>query len=295
MKRLITSIFTVFITIYAIGQAPIVSNTAKQMPARGNAAIDLEQPAFYKNHQANALVGSNQGSSRGGVEFIAIGTAYNLYTILLESQGQVSYMPAINSVAFVHRQNAGSPGGSGALSYDLSTDGGATWVTNNVITPAFVAGTSGMNGNRYPSGALWNPSGNTNPSNAYYVTHGPTLTPVTGSWGATIRGSQKLDGTNTSEVYYSQDNASGDYFPYAIQAYGSESLWDAKSMLAGDVFYVNEVTFNGTDAFDWNENEIAPAWYILSDATAATASSCQVAFNEAGTIGYAIFLGSLAT
>ncbi|MBK8488639.1 MAG: T9SS type A sorting domain-containing protein [Chitinophagales bacterium] len=295
MKRLITSILTVFITIYAIGQAPVVNTPAKLMPARGNAIVDLEQPAFYKNNVANALISnnSNKGSSRAGEEFIAIGTAYNLYTILLAPQSQVSYIPEINSVAFVHRQNSGEPGGSGAIAYDLSTDGGATWVTNNVVTPDFVAGTSGMDGNRYPSGSLWNPAGNTDPMNAYYLAHAPTLTPATGSWGATLQASMKLDGTDGSEVYFSEGGNSNDYIPFGINSYESGSAWSANMNLDGDTHYVYEITSDGAGGFDWNSTEVASDWYILADTTTATTTDYTVVFDHAGVIGYALFNGSL--
>lgn len=294
MKRLITSILTVFITIYAFGQAPVVNSTAKLMHAKGSAIVDLEQPAFYKNNPANALVMNHaSGSSRGGLEFIAIGTAYNLYTILLAGQAQVSYSPGINSVGFIHRQNSGTAGGSGGMAYDLSTDGGATWSTNNILTPSYNAGTSGMSGNRYPSGAIWNPSGNTDPSNAYFVAHTPTLTPVTGSWGSTLRASQKFDGSDLNELYYSEDDASNDYIPYGLQAYESESLWSTNINLDGNTHYVYEITPDGSGGFTWDATTIMADWYILADATAATTTDHTVAFDNDGVIGYALLNGSL--
>lgn len=295
MKRLITSILTVFIVTYAIGQAPVLKNTTAKLMPKGKALVDLEQPAFYKYNVANALIAdnSNTGSTRAGEEYIAIGTAYNLYTILLASQAQVSYIPEISSVAFVHRQSNGTAGGSGGISFDLSTDGGATWVTNNIVTPNYNAGTSGMDGNRYPSGSLWNPSGNTDPMSAYYLAHTPTLTPVTGSWGSTLQGSIGLDGSDGSEVYFSEGDASNDYIPYGINSYNSGSAWSSNMSLDGDKHYLYEITSDGAGGFNWNSTEYASDWYILADSTAATAADYTVTFDHAGVVGYALFMGSL--
>lgn len=261
----------------------------EQIPYSPAQIVDLNQPAFYKWHSANAIKKDATSGMRDVVSYISIGTAYNLYTILLSEQSQVSYDPDINSISFVHRQNSGTTGGSGGLSYDLSTDGGVSWVTNNILTPAYNSGTElpDVSGARYPSAALWNPEGNTDPNNAYIVAHGPELTPVTaGSWGATFKLTERLDGANSSEVYYSEDDASGDYHAYGIQAYASGSLWDAKTNLFGSPLWVNEATFNGVDGFDWNTTVVTFDWY-------ASQTKAQVVFDPSGTIGYVVVLGAL--
>ncbi|MBK7110594.1 MAG: T9SS type A sorting domain-containing protein [Bacteroidetes bacterium] len=231
---------------------------------------------------------------RSAVDFVPIGTSYNLYSILNSEQGQVSYNPDINTIAFVHRQNDGTPGGSGGLAFDYSTDGGATWTINQILTPNYNAGTTGMSGNRVPSGALWNPSGNTNPNAAYFVTHGPCLTPVTGSWGATVNASQKLNGAKIKESYYSENNLSNDYIAYGIQAYASGSLWDCKINLDLDTVYINEATFiGGINSFEFNSTAIAPDWYMTNGELAGINPKYMTVFNEQGIIGYTIIIGTL--
>src|SRR5690606_16921643 len=117
---------------------------------------------------------------------------------------QVVYNANINTIAFVHRQNAGGAGGSGIISIDYSTDGGANWIINPYTVTPNGSG-SAWNGNRYPNIGIYNPIGNTNSSNAYLIEVGPALETGTGSndngWAKTFRSSHKLDGTNLDETY----------------------------------------------------------------------------------------------
>ena len=247
-----------------------------------------DQFILHKWQGANAIKNTEKSGTRDAVSFVAIGTSYNLFTILLSEQAQVSYNPEINSITFIHRQDDLTAGGSGGLSYDLSTDGGAIWSTNNILTPAYNAGIElpDVSGGRYPSATIWNPEGNTDPANAYIVGHGPELTPVTAnSWGATYRVSQQLDGEDVSEAYYSEGDLSADYHAYGIQAYQSGSMWDIKSNTSYTTFYVNEITFDGVSAFDYNTTTINPAWYAVQP-------KAQCVFDESGTIGYIIIIGA---
>ncbi|MBK6730306.1 MAG: T9SS type A sorting domain-containing protein [Bacteroidetes bacterium] len=248
----------------------------------------MDQPILHKWQGANAIKRSEKSGSRYAVSYVAIGTAYNLFTILLSEQAQVSYNPDINSITFIHRQNDLTAGGSGGLSYDLSTDGGAIWSTNNILTPAFNSGTElpDMTGGRYPSATIWNPEGNTDPNSAYIVGHGPELTPITaGSWGATYKVSQKLDGDDNSESYYSEGDLSADYHAYGIQAYQSGSMWDIKSNTSYNTYYVNEITFDGISGFDYNTTTITNDWYAVQP-------KAQCVFDESGTIGYIVIIGA---
>lgn len=298
MRRLLTCILSVGVAATAFGQAPTLSTQAKEVLPTARTIVDLEQPAFFKYHPANLAPSALEArSGRGAVEFIPIGTAYNIYTVLLDGQNQVSYSPDINSVAFVHRHNSGTPGGSGGLSFDVSTDGGATWSTNVALTPTFNGGgAADITGNRYPSGAIYNPAGNTDPANAYYLAHGPSLAVATGSWGATHRLSAKFDGSNVSEEYYSTDGLWNDYFPYAITQSGNGNMWDTKADLDFVNLEVSEFVFNaGTNSFDQTVTTVTPDFAALTDGTTGSGGDWQVNFDPSGDIGYAFWTGALET
>jgi len=298
MKRLSTLLFAVGLTSMVFAQAPQSITDSKEIRPTSKTIVDLEQPSFYKNHPANIPAAALEArSGRGAVEFIPIGTAYNIYTVLLDGQNQVSYSPDINSVSFIHRHNDGTPGGSGGLSFDHSTDGGATWTTNTSLTPSFNGGgEADISGNRYPSAALYNPAGNTDPANAYILGHGPALSVATGSWGATFRLSSKLDGSNLSEEYYSTDGLNNDYFPYAINQSGNGNMWDAKADLDFLNLEVSEFVFNDVDnKFDQNVTTVVPEFAALNDGTTASGGDWQVNFDPTGNTGYVYWTGALET
>ena len=146
------------------------------------------------------------------VGFIPIGTAYNLYTTL-NSPSQVACLPELNTVVFIHRHNAGTTGGSGGLSFDSSTDGGATWTINKALHLLIMQELSlEVIGGRYPSITLWNPPGNTLTDNVFVLAHGPELDPAAGgSWGSSFHISTAMDMDYLNETYYSTDDAHGNY------------------------------------------------------------------------------------
>lgn len=276
----------------SIGQTALADSPVELAADPSHAIVDLNQPAFYKWHPANAIKKSETSNgTRDVITYIPIGTSYNLYTILLSEQGQVSYNSDINAISFIHRQNSGTPGGSGGLSFDLSIDGGATWTNNNIITPTFNLGleSPASDGSRYPSAALWNPEGNTDPNEAYIVAHGPSLLPAAlGTWGYNHQLSSTLDGDNLSEVYYSEGGAGFDYFPFGIQAYDNGNLWDIKADLAYTTHNVNKFIFNdGTNSFDKESTTLTLSWYAITP-------KYQVVFDESGTTGYVVIIGALA-
>ncbi|MFN3940000.1 MAG: T9SS type A sorting domain-containing protein, partial [Chitinophagales bacterium] len=107
------------------------------------------------------------------------------------------------------------------------------------------------------------------------------------TWGYNHQLSSRLDGSDLSEVYYSEDDAAFDYFPFGIQAYTSGNLWDMKANLSYTTHYVNKFTFNaGTNAFDKETTTLSLSWYAIQP-------KYQVVFDESGTTGYVVILGAL--
>src|SRR5690606_11928988 len=85
----------------------------KNMSMIDNEKNTLEKPITIPNSKAASTIN--------------VGTSDNVFSILGDRQNQVVYNANINTIAFVHRQNAGGAGGSGIISIDYSTDGGANW------------------------------------------------------------------------------------------------------------------------------------------------------------------------
>ena len=264
------------------------------------AAIDLTDHHFIKDYEPIHL--SESMSRAGAVSFVELGSAYNIYTILLDEQNQVAYNAELDALTFIHRQNSGTTGGSGGISFDRSLDGGDTWTTNNIVTPDFNAGSSPVGGNRYPSTAIWNPAGNTNPANAYFLGTGPALQPGASGWGWIFANSAKLsDGSEVAEDYYQQTpGVNTDFHPYGLTVNPNGDIWSVSTYYPEDgltdysLYYLNKGTFNTTTKqVDWTLSQtlIDPDYFLdPADGSVVGGYGWNIAFGPDGQTGYAVFL-----
>ncbi len=233
---------------------------------------------------------------------IQLGGAANFYSILLTSQDQVAYNPAINTVIFEHRQDPADHGGLGtnnSLRVDYSTDGGATWtVDQTLITPNMFAGTAAAVGTRYPNCVLYNPTGNTDPANAYVVSHTNALQALTGArfWGWVAEASTKLDGTDATDAYVDHFGDTSTYQPSGLVANPNGDVWSASTRYRAvddpvnfSVLNLNKGVFNsGTNAFDWSiANAITPDLFIGVDGNPVYINH-TMAFSPDGQVGYVV-------
>ncbi len=105
---------------------------------------------------------------------------------------------ACDLIVMTHREDNSKVGtcGTGAYEAAYSTNNGATWDTSVVI--------SCNQSSRYPNGALYNPTGNTNPMNVYDAMAGPwTNSATTGdSWVESVYGSVTIGDANAHEMYW---------------------------------------------------------------------------------------------
>jgi hypothetical protein len=106
-----------------------------------------------------------------------IGTSVNSYTLLSGENHNLTAVPALNLVMFTHRAGGPYGGNGGDLRCHFTTDYGLTW--DSVVFPQ--ADASHLM--RYPGGAVYNPSGNTTPDNAYVVVSGPMTDGSTSGFG----------------------------------------------------------------------------------------------------------------
>lgn len=279
----------------------------KNMSMIDNEKNTLEKPITIPNSKAASTIN--------------VGTSDNVFSILGDRQNQVVYNANINTIAFVHRQNAGGAGGSGIISIDYSTDGGVNWIINPYTVTPNGSG-SAWNGNRYPNIGIYNPIGNTNSSNAYLIEVGPALETGTGSndngWAKTFRSSHKLDGTNLDETYdynsLSTLNDPNEWGAGGLYVNNNGTVWyvstnnnnsGASPNPAYDVadnyskYFLVKGEFNSTNNnFDWTVvDTISPNWNITdyNGSDYNMGGLMNMAWSPDGNTGYFVAMGSWGT
>lgn len=258
-------------------------------------------------------------------ETIYIGAASNIYSVLDVSQNQVHYNSELGIVSFVHRQNTATwpDGGSGVVRYDISTDGGATWDLDVLLTPMLADsnstggsddgihietpdGTDIVYGYRYPSGLVMTPSGGTI-EDSYYVAMGPTVSAPLGSpWAHTYFASHKLDGSdaNSEQIFQVLNNADSgwaniDYMGRGL-VIGGENVYAISTNWNGDVtlnlsmyvFWKGTINDVSND-IDWESHIVYPD-FKLSSGSPIVNGNVGVAFNNDGSVGYMVIGGCLS-
>jgi len=168
MKKLLLFAVAGVFTVGAMAQSSMPEQTG----------LTVGQKANLMN--ADLGVPSNMNASivyRG----TAIGNLPNAYAYAFGPRTFLTYNADVNVMGISHRSDAANNGdaGSGALRYDYSTDGGATWTSDVALYNVPVC--------RYPQSQVLNPAGNTNAANAVHVSMSPGLTGTNGgSWGGLV-------------------------------------------------------------------------------------------------------------
>jgi hypothetical protein len=243
----------------------------------------------------------------------------------VSEQRPLQYNSGVNAVSFIHRcsttYTASPADNTGAIVAEISTNWGATWDSTCVWSDA-------TNQGRYPGGGIYNPTGNTNIANAYVVAAGPT-TPGSG-WSGSFFASKQLGAGNYNSTASSVPGAMqfmNNAAPFTNTAVGKvdfprycfTSTTDGKVRAAGRI--VNDVagttneaygyrainmvkgTFNA-GIFNWVADSVSFSG-VVHQHTAQTPStsddwymvtgSPMMAWNEAGTHGYAFTIGVRAS
>ncbi|MCW3077854.1 MAG: hypothetical protein JWO32_2463 [Bacteroidetes bacterium] len=244
----------------------------------------------------------------------------NAYGVITSQNRPLNYNSAINAISFIHRCSPtyiGSPAdNSGSMVAEISTDWGVTFDSTCIWSDGTYLA-------RHPQGGIFNPPGNTNISNAYVVGMGPALNGAdfNGNWFAS-----KQLGVPGSTVYNTSASAAAGAMQYisatpitntmvgradfAQVCFSStnDGKVRALSQIFGDVTATTETgqayrginivkgTFN-SGVFNWTGDSLMfdPIVRTRSDGPAnlhkMATGEPLMAWNEAGTVGYAVVVG----
>ncbi|NND94364.1 MAG: T9SS type A sorting domain-containing protein [Flavobacteriales bacterium] len=304
MKRTIHLLTLLLISGLVYSQSLIPIPNANERPAEDSRHISEQSSQHIQEKVVD-------------VDVISISSVSNIFTILNVAQNQVHYVPELEALSFVHRQDIGEfpEGGSGTVRYDISMDQGANWTLDiGPITPQMVstnamvpistpAGEDVIRGCRYPNGLIYNPPGNTDMNNAFYVSVGPALFTEFGDavgWGSNYFSSTKLDGSDpvdTYQVFLGDDIAGGVDGLITTLVQGGEAV---HAMSSGGANNDKQLIWRGVldeeeTEFEWSVTEIEPEWKTsIAGAGANMYNGYQnMAFSADGSIGYAVFGGAL--
>lgn len=251
----------------------------------------------YAIPQATPYVASPLSQARtSGITAVAprqMGRASNIYSILRGEQNQVWANDSLNMVAFIHRHDVTIWGGGGAesgkLRFDLSIDGGSTFVNdlgplnNNYQRPS-----------RYPNITGFNNSGTANPFAAQLVYSAPTLSPSP-DWDGYVTGMSSIDlATPVVTETYSLLN-SNTLLQGGLTQSTPGTYWTAdfryNGATTGEIF-LNKGTYNATNNdIDWvRQDTVVPPHF---DPAAPTLIGPNIAFSPDGQIGWVAFMGDL--
>jgi hypothetical protein len=239
---------------------------------------------------------SNNGTDE--ITVIEIGAAANAYGLYNGGHTCVWVENDINSVSFTHRMEIPPNGpGSGYIAYDFSTDGGATWLVNNQVYEAPTA----LYNARYPQGLIYNPEGNTDPSQAFFNYFVAVLDQTNGdSWGGYGWGGNFLTNIPPEPTQTNQESRPGEGIyqnvPDAFHITPNGNTFVVEPALVDGFFvnYTGELLFtNGVFNTETNDYEYTQELFeapIASEPIDCTIASSRIAFSPDGQTGYVALL-----
>ncbi len=221
---------------------------------------------------------------------VTLGTSTNMFTLIRNGNHPIVVDKTLNMVVFIHRNDAATFGGnSGELRYDVSTNAGTTWTLNQgVLNP------SSASYARYPNVAIYNPTNNVTPSNAYISYLAPTITTSTSAWNGVVTGVRQVNGGIPTETY-NQNGIGLDQIPHSLVKGAPGVFWaiDPTTILATGYKIYRGVWNSTSNDIVWSLNYTATPPFNTSWTSAGQVVDYNIAFDPTGQTGYFSFLGHI--
>lgn len=250
--------------------------------------------------------------TQAGASSTTLGDAASQLTGLRNRTHQVAVSNELNTIAYVHR-GWGSPTGTmGAFGnaqifYDVSTNGGSAWTNNqgplNVRNGGYSTTATANPMAQHPQAAIYNPSGNTDPNNAFLVwtaSYGDSATASAGALSNSARrlivGSMRLNGTGRREAVLPTQSVSTVGSGGLVQRVRGE-FWfaDIGNANPGRVVRLFKGVFNPTtDSVEWSLNRVIQPPY-LGNPTNPVVNDYSLAFSPDGNTGWLLVQTDIVT
>lgn len=219
------------------------------------------------------------------------GSATNMLTLTRNATNPIAADKDLNTIIYAHRNSTVTFGGSsGNLRYDISTNGGASWTNNQgVLNPILTSPA------RYPNVAIYNPTSNTNPNNAYLGYIAATISTTNSAWNGQVTGVRQLNNTGNTENY-NMANSINPLIPNSMVKGAPGIFWSVDAIYTGTLvtgFQIYKGTWNGSNNINWVTNySTTPTFNTLFDGNPHT-GDYNIAFDPTGTKGWMSFLGHI--
>jgi len=293
MKKL-SKVLLALVLWVAVSASMYAQNQRNLVPVKLNTKqnqfIDAEPSPVRK--PLNALSTFSNANKTSVISFKTLGAAGNSYTGIGPNRHRVAANNATNSIVHIHRATT-STGGTGKYRIDVSSNAGSTFTNDVLIYDNLASGTIG-NG-RYPQVVIHNPSGNTNPANAFAAGLGAlTDGSTTNGWKGYGMCAAKFDGTMQSEM------ASANSYLIAQSLHEANGVyWAADFKTKNDDTEDTLVVWKGTwntsmNRIDWTLNNKLKMGATMNSTPEATVQDICIAFSPDGMTGYIMVRGDLA-
>ncbi|MCA0430341.1 MAG: T9SS type A sorting domain-containing protein [Bacteroidetes bacterium] len=298
--------------------APTKAPRVNEMSYNAEEPVNTHGP--LQNQTPELLKSTPTGTNP--VTWIPFANSINSAGVLVSNSRIINYNEDLDVVTFVHRKyctysiTASGEDNSGVVIARIISKWNPI-AANGTFTPQFdsTAFASGAtNFPRYPNSGIYNPPGNTNINNAYIVACGPTTAGSgwTGNWYASKQlGSANYNnntGTAPNQQWYGNPPTGSlkgvnfnrynfcvtdDGKVRSVGTVGTDNPGSSQAAPADTSLYITTGNF-AAGSFTWTGTELYPDFKKATDGT-ANLSDVLMAWNEAGTVGYAIVTGQNKT
>ena|GEM_PF-1310877 len=271
---------------------------AKATSIHDRSFIEKESPSSYVCPTTTYLSGV-KNPSYPYLQKNLIGSARNIFGGLLNYQTCLTYNKDLNTIMFTHRGNDKGTIVPLATGDDIVTafspDRGLTFSQKTALTNG--------ESNRYPSGVLYNPSGNHDTTNAYPLVVGPVTT--SSVWSSMFLHTEKYDLTNPNH----QEIATDPTF-LELMRNGLTATNDGRFHVGANGTTLNsaQTAYTACKLFNldgsWNPTGNKIGWETINEITpnlvAAPSDNTlylqgdysQAAWSMDGSVGYLLMLGA---